>query len=269
MLHATDKGKSKLFERYLGKRDADSDKRKVHEEDEITSNVLGPLDFLAAAEAHRFWQRILATAGHAGFLLNEPPERIVFDLWPRRKASDTGQSIEPDAFVRMHWPENRSRILLIELKWRAPLSRDDQLHRQWLNYLDDVEREQALHLFIAPEVSAGAQAPHNIQAGGNVWQNQQGGSCLVLLSWLHIRSVLSELTKDDSPLGRWARLSDQFLNKLQIRKFGGFRHLNVNVKIPEKLPEVIFWHPFSWSRLGSLPDFPHEISAPVFFNHCQ
>ena len=69
MLHATFKGKGKLYTRYLGHRDGEE--RKVHEEDEITSTVLGPLDFMAPADVHRFWQCVLVAAGHAEFLPNE------------------------------------------------------------------------------------------------------------------------------------------------------------------------------------------------------
>lgn len=56
MLHATVKGKSALHERYLGRRD--EGERRVHEEDEITSAIFGPLDFMAPAEVARFWHSV-------------------------------------------------------------------------------------------------------------------------------------------------------------------------------------------------------------------
>lgn len=266
MLHATFKGKGKLYTRYLGHRDGEE--RKVHEEDEITSTVLGPLDFMAPADAHRFWRRVLVTAGHAEFLPNEPPERVDFRFWHRYEATSKSSFIEPDMVVRMHWSGGHYRILLIELKWRAPLSGDDQLHRQWQYCLAGTEHAQALHLFIAPEVSAGAQAPYNDKAGGDVWKNGDGGSRLVLLPWLHIRSVLGEMEEEHSPLGRWAKVANRFLKKLQIRKFRGFDGFKADIQFPELLPKAIFWQPPAWwSGLRSAPALPAGIPDHIFFTH--
>lgn len=238
MLHATEKNKGKLYTRYLGSRDGRESK--VHEEDEITSIVLGPLDFLTPEELGRFWRSVLATTSHAEFLPDSAPDRTKIDFWERRAARDTGNPIEPDVVVRMRWPNGATRVLLIELKWRAPLSGTDQLHRQWQCYLDEVERQQALHLFIAPELSEGAHAPDNVSAGGDVWETK-GKNRLVLLSWLHIRGILGELAVEPSSLGRWSRLADQFLEKLKIKKFSGFSCITSEMPIPAAPAGPIFW----------------------------
>ena len=262
MLHATFKGKGKLYTRYLGHRDGEE--RKVHEEDEITSTVLGPLDFMAPADVHRFWRSVLVAAEHAEFLPNESPERVDFKFWPPIKTTNNSSFIEPDMVVRMRWSDGRYRILLIELKWRAPLSGADQLHRQWQFCLDAPEKAQALHLFIAPEVSAGAQARNN----GDVWKKNDGGSRLVLLPWLHIRSALGELENEHSALGRWAKVANRFLEKLQIRKFRGFGGFTAGIQFPVLLPKAIFWQPPDWwSRLESAPALPADIPDPIFFVH--
>lgn len=146
MLHAIEKSKTRISRRYLGYRDGIE--LRVSEEDEITSTVLGPLDFLTAAENHRFWQRLLASVKHANFLPPSQPSNVEFGFWERRIANDASGTIEPDAIVRMCWPDGSTRTLLIELKWRAPLSGEDQLHRQWLQYLTEMERQTALHLLL-------------------------------------------------------------------------------------------------------------------------
>ena len=233
MLHAIEKSKTRIPTRYLG--DRDGIELRVSEEDEITSTVLGPLDFLTAAENHRFWQRLLATANQADFLLPSQPSNVQFGFWERRIAYDASGTIEPDAVLRMFWPDGSVRILLIELKWRAPLSGEDQLHRQWLQYLTEEERQNAVHLFIAPNVSAGEWARSN----NDVWGNRK----LILLSWLHIRSVLSEFSKEATAIGRWARVADQFLESVHIRKFRGFNTLfHEQAQLPESLPSPLFWH---------------------------
>jgi hypothetical protein len=261
MLHAVEKGKSKYFERYHGKRD--SLELKVSEEDEITSTILGPLEFLSVSDHYQLWRHLLNEVGRAKFLPEILPLKITLDLWPRRVAADTNKYIEPDAIVHMVWPDNESRILLIELKWRAPLSGNDQLHRQWMQYLTAEEREQALHLFIAPEISAGIQATENENAGGNVWLQ---GNRLIPISWLHIRSILDKFANESLPLYRWAQLTNKFLEAIGIRKFTGFGYINTNLSLPEYLPEKIFWSQFSWARIGNSPVVPDHLPNTIFFN---
>jgi hypothetical protein len=269
MLHAIDKGKTKFYHRYLGRRD--DDERKVHEEDEITSTVLGPLDFLPAMDVYRFWREVLHSTGHAAFLPSAPPSDVDVALWPRGKAKNDGNSIEPDGVVTIKTADGQTRILLLELKWRAGLGgkNKNQLHRQWKQLLNEAERAQALHLFIAPEITAGAQAPNNEEAGGDVWQSPEG-SRLVLLPWLRIRAILSEFAKENSALGRWANLSDLFLERVGIRRFAGFRKLTTPFPLLAVDLPYLFWTPHQFSGLavcGEPPVLLSPIPAPLFFAH--
>jgi len=264
MLHAIGKSKTKFYHRYLGRRD--DDERKVHEEDEITSTVLGPLDFLPAVDVYRFWREVLHSTGHATFLPSVPVSDVNIDLWPRRNAKNDGNSIEPDVVITIKTLDGQTRILLLELKWRSPLSGEDQLHRQWKLYLNEIERSHALHLFIAPETSAGAQAPNNTEVGGDVWKE---GSRLVLITWLRIRSVLSNFAKEEnSALGRWARLSDQFLGLVGIRRFDGFLNIANPLSIPVMNSAYLFWNPHNFSgwttRYENLV-LPNTIPNSLFF----
>jgi len=267
MLHAIAKGKTKFYRRYLGKRD--DDERRVCEEDEITSTVFGPMDFLPAADVYDFWCQVLHSSGHKAFMPNTPASNVKIDLWPRRNFQDEGSSIEPDGLINLAFPDGTQRHLLLELKWRAPLSGDDQLHRQWKYFLNRTEQAQALHLFIAPEISAGAYAPNNEGAGGDVWKD---GSRLVLLPWLRIRAILGEIAKENSALGRWAKLSDQFLARLEIRRFSGFTQLAVPCTVPAVNASYLLWNPYNftgWAACGETPVLPILISSPLFFDTTQ
>lgn len=264
MLHAIDKGKTRFYERYLGKRDGRE--HKVYEEDEITSTVFGPLEFLPASEICRFWRRVLQYVGHAEFLPNDAPSDVQITLWPRRNAEIDGNFIEPDGVVSVEFADGRKRLLLIELKWRAGLSGDGQLHRQWEQFLNEEERSQSLHLFIAPEISAGAQALNNLEVGGDVW----GSSRLVLLPWLQLRAVFGELALEKTKLGRWAQLVDQFLNRIGIRRFGGFCNLAPPLNASTEFADCIFWMTQKYSGLavcGPLPALSRQATHPIFFAH--
>lgn len=235
MLHAIGKSKSGFYKRYLGERD-DSLERKVCEEDEITSTILGPLDFLPTHDVGQFWRGILNNSGHLDFLPNIDPIDVQITFWDRRNASADGKPIEPDCIVKIKYPDGQTRLLLIELKWHSGLSGDDQLHLQWLQYLDETERDICLHLFIAPEISAGASALNNKEAGGDVWQSR-----LVLLPWIRVRSVLGMFASNNSGFGRWASFADQFLARVGIRKFSGFCDLGKEVHLSLVASAPFFW----------------------------
>lgn len=261
MLHATSKGKTKFYKRYLGQRDGED--RKVYEEDEITSTLIGPMEFLPASDVYRFWENILNQTEHNDFLPKIPPEHIETTLWSRRKAMDDGNIIEPDVVVTLKWPD-RVYNLLIELKWRAALSGKEQLHRQWLQYLTSHERTYSLHLFIAPSISEGAKA----LAEKDVWNGR-----LVLLPWMKVRDVLGKYAEDKTAIGRWAKLSDTFLAHIQILRFGGFAHIvNDSNLLLTSLPPTIFWYPHKFSGWGECiahQALPNTLPNPIFFTHSQ
>ena len=261
MLHATcHHGKSSLYKRYLGYRD--NREKMVHEEDEITSIVIGPLDFLLPEEVHFFWHSVLNKLSAPTFESLGIPQSVVIKFWDSRKSNDRIGRIEPDSRVDFYWADGARRILLLEFKWRAPLSGDNQLHRQWLQYLSQDEKEDALHLFIAPEVSAGASAKQ-IQAG-DVWGNK-----LVLVSWMQIRNVLGEIKiQHPGGLGRWAKVADGFLERVGIRKFTGFSFANGNFPHLQDVSVPLFWKPFRGISdvISLLPKLPQSITEPIFFN---
>lgn len=91
MLHAVAKAKTTYYKRYHGERD--NFELKVSEEDEITSTIFGPLEFLTASDHYQLWRRVLAEVGRAEFLLEVSPLNVTLELWPRRVIAGNNQCI--------------------------------------------------------------------------------------------------------------------------------------------------------------------------------
>lgn len=100
-----------------------------------------------------FWHLLLIEMKAPNYTSSSPDSAHI-GFWPKFSA-EQGRTIEPDMFVELRWADGTIFKLIVELKWRAPLSGNDQLHRQWEYCID--ERINAFHLFIALETSA-AQA---------------------------------------------------------------------------------------------------------------
>jgi hypothetical protein len=265
MLHALKHRKTRFHLRYLGHREVGEPR--VCEEDEITSTILGPLALLDPREIGRFWRDVLQSTPHSGFLPAGDPVDAQLQFWESRscrRASIFGR-IEPDLFVELDWGSGQKRWLLVELKWRAALSGDDQLKRQWCDFLSDEEREDALHLFLAPEISTGLAA----QEHSDVWGPSEG-SRLVLLSWLTVRGTLKRLKSEPAAVGRWASLADNFLECLRIRSFQGFRSLSLSDELKRAArSRRIFWNRYAVKGLGNLGGVPRLPNVhrhrPLFF----
>lgn len=208
MLHAMGQRKTSLYRRYIGRRNQEDGR--VSMEDEITSTLLGPLAFLPKRDSAYFWYHLLK-AGCKRTIADTPPESADIQLWPRRRG------IEPDMHVVLNWSDGRTHTLLIELKWTAPLSGDDQLYRQWQEYLTDSERESATHLFIGKECSCA----HAAKARNDIWNGS-----LVTQTWHQILSISTQLyfqLPETSQLKSWCYLVMISLEKLEIRPFLGFQ----------------------------------------------
>lgn len=248
MLHAFCHGKSRLFKRYLGHRE--EGETRVCEEDEITALIMGPLDYLPAEAIGAFWKAVVEQAGQQQSLPfpREPVSRAQMHFWPRR-------GIEPDLFVELHWPHGERRLLLVEFKWNSGLSGNDQLHRQWQEFLLPSERDDAYHLFIAPEISAGL----NALSHHDLWNGR-----LLLRPWTSILGVLRHLSGPEAVLlGRWAIQAAHFLEQLGVKRFQGFTGLRPPQ--PIKTP-TIFWTPVNGFGELPLPTLiPSSKQATSFF----
>ncbi|MDR1910752.1 MAG: hypothetical protein LBQ52_00180 [Helicobacteraceae bacterium] len=195
MLHAVEHNKTKMHRRYLGERD--ENEKMVKGEDEIVSTIFGALDFLPPQDIFKFWQEALSN-------------KLPCDLADKNAAIAFWQKnngIEPDIVVTIgEW------TLLIECKWSSGLSGEDQLSRQWLEFLNQEERKNAFHILIAHEAQKIVETQEK-----TVW-----GDRLIALSWRDIKSVFYKLSGDKTPLERWAKLSDRFLKDIGVYHFTGF-----------------------------------------------
>ncbi|ADU65152.1 hypothetical protein Selin_0398 [Desulfurispirillum indicum S5] len=214
MLHAITQKKGTLYKRYLGHRE--DGQGKVHEEDELTAILLGPLALLPPAVSARFWCELLRARSAPG-LPEGYPEKAEMVFWPSRWRD--GKRIEPDLHVKLTWPGNRQYSLLVELKWRSPLSGEWQLHDQWERYLFGNERNYGWHMFIGIETS-GAQTA---LAKRDNWAGK-----LLPISWYQILGIIEQIQRDHNlhELHPWALQVQRALDRLNIRRFLGFRHMS-------------------------------------------
>jgi hypothetical protein len=220
MLHAIVQRKTRHCRAYLGERDGEAGRSPS--EDEITSTVFGPLDFMAPEQVHRFWRSVLQAAGAEDGMPDSPPARAAVQLWPHKQISGRmGKGVEPDGHVRLTWGNEARADLLIEIKWRQPLYRENverQLRQQWLEYLTPDTREHAWHLFITPHVGDAVSQECLVERD---WPPGR----LVPVTWLQLRGVLCGLAGGDDGLARWAATADRFLDRIGIHRFRGFAHL--------------------------------------------
>jgi hypothetical protein len=217
MLHAVEKRKTKYFERYAGIRDGRE--KRVCEEDEIVSTIFGPLEFVDAASVFNFWTDVIQLERESTEFPVTLPVRCQFALWPRNN------KVEPDAHFTFLWADNKRFDVLVEFKWRARLVPEDELHRQWQNYLTDDVRGNCWHVFIARDISAGLVAKGLEEVNGikigKVWQIGNDDR-LILISWAQIRDTLTRYRNRSDGLARWAVLIGHFLEEIGIVRFKGF-----------------------------------------------
>lgn len=223
MLHAFSHKKSRLYRRYLGHRDETTEHR-VAEEDEITSTLMGPLAFLSPATIAAFWVAVVHLRNPEYPFPTDAPTRAEMHFWPRKGR------IEPDLRVELTWGTH-TQILLVEFKWRAPLSGEEQLHDQWEIYLDADEQSRALHLLIGLDTSEATNALNR----RDVWKGK-----LLMRSWFDILTAVSTIrTGPGLELRRWSEQVRKCLKLLAVEPFGGFESL-VTPQLPAASAHVFF-----------------------------
>jgi len=225
MLQAFARRKSRLYQRYLGHREPGE--HKVSEEDEITALVMGPLEYLPQDAQVLVWRTILEW--HQPHPPLPFPSTAVKDtqihFWPRN-------TIEPDMVVELEWVCGTRRVILVEFKWNAPLSGQDQLHRQWKEFLSDEQRKHSIHLFIAPETSSAI----NAISDSDIW-----GGRLIRRSWPNIISSLLDLRfSPHRGVSVWSVQVIHFLKLLRLDGFQGFNHLQAPPRINQDSTTIFF-----------------------------
>ncbi|QOF85685.1 MULTISPECIES: hypothetical protein [unclassified Pseudomonas] len=234
MLHAITQNKSRLHLRYLGHRE--EGEHRVAEEDEITALLMGPLSFLPSTDIAAFWQAIVEGDWPA-----DQAHKADMHFWKKRNG------LEPDLFVELEWPNGTRRVLLVEFKWRSGLSGARQLHEQWENCLDETEKTQAFHLFIAPEVSAGQEA----LTREDIWKGR-----LLLRSWTE---VLARCPNTSVSLIKWREQMEIALKKLRIQPFLGFPKLPASASLQQYLMHLPALYEQCYALRDSLKQVFHEL----------
>lgn len=244
MLHAFTRNKSRAYTKYLGVKNLSEPR--VCSEDEITSIVFGPLDFLSPADHWSVWKSVLQ--GHASMHASGPmppnftegfsPVECQLDFWPRK------HRIEPDIVIKFTDAVGESRSLVVELKWNAGVSGDDQLQKQWLDYQAGLHAS-SLHVFIAKQMS-------ELPSDRHAWSVSGGGSVrasrLRAVRWHDLRHEIAKLAglpATSLALVRWCELTNAFLSLVGIRTFAGFhasRHLAESTVLPDDA-QIRFWSP--------------------------
>jgi hypothetical protein len=243
MLHAFARNKSRAYQRYLGVRDASEPR--VSSEDEITSLIFGPLDFLPASDNWKLWKLVLqshASRDMSGLLPPDyfsdsfAPVSCALEFWPRR------DKIEPDLLITFLDGQGSTRSLLIELKWDSGISGDDQLEKQWLQYQSN-DQAHSLHVFIAKRMGG---LPPDRAPWACPGTDGAAGSRLCAVRWhefTHDIVKLARLPDTSVPLERWCQLASGFLRQVGIRQFAGF---HASVHLADAIPDqdedpVQFW----------------------------
>jgi hypothetical protein len=240
MLHAFARNKSRAYRRYLGVRDPSEPR--VSAEDEITSLIFGPLEFLSALDNWVLWKLVLQSPAlisscgplPSSFFADFSPASCTFEFWPRK------DNIEPDMVVQFADDTGATRSLLIELKWDAGVSGVDQLEKQWMRYQES-EHDRSLHIFIAKRT--GGLVSDTIP-----WAclEADGAVRLRAIRWHEFKHEIAKLSHASTvsvALRRWAVLVSDFLGYLEIRPFVGFRAV---MHLAEAIPhmdgqDIVLW----------------------------
>lgn len=263
MLHAIEKNKTKQYERYWGVRDM-HDRGNITAEDEITSTLFGPLEFMTPSDVWCIANKLLGDKAPSKGSL---PSKFELHFWRKLESG-----IEPDAELVFDWEDGIQRIaILFEMKWNAPLSGDGQLHNQWSDF-NKLHGDNAYHLFIAKESAVKAVRG---KLENQEWQNPWGDK-LICHTWNEMRAILAGMVDEDSRvLNKWAELVDNFIRRATgTRPFGGFGISAGDApdsfgcySFPDfsALTTPIFWDDHWFARLAKLVPSDLPLQQPLFF----
>ncbi len=217
MLHATFHEKTRLpQQRYADKR---STGIRRTQEDEITSIVFGAIDLLPDRDAYHFWMRLI------GEDASDPSGwTVMTELWPKTNG------IEPDVRATLKHANEPPRVIVVEVKWNAPLH-EHQLLDQWKRAFTAAQRGNGgKHVFIGKTTA--------FARGAGQWHDG-----MITLTWREFSVVLGKLQGTDR-LARWTKMSIAFLKASGIRDFHGFSKLLEDVHLAGlafDLKTPIYW----------------------------
>ena len=221
-------------------------------EDEITSTIFNPLKFMASHDA---WQAFC----EAGLISQPPlppnsiPKRHFVDFWPTFKNPDPGEPgfddwyrESPDVLFRFEFEGAQELWLILEVKWNAPASgqddegRNTQLAHQWIavtgsDQANSVRAKGNLiikHTYLTKNFSDAWKGKADTQmcAARNFDRSQrnQWAANFLPLTWADLRANLENVARLDlrqsnsSQLCCWAAAASEFLKIKNVMPFHGF-----------------------------------------------
>lgn len=263
MLHAYNRRKSRLYNRYQEVKSllSEDENRKIPAEDELTSTIIGPMDFLQPGDIYSFWLKLITTISPSSFDDGQfpatAPSGVEHHFWPRRHGT------EPDLMIHLQWQNGERRILLIEIKWRAGLSGNDQLHKQWNNFLDINERAISTHIIISLR-------EHDLSFKKDTKNNDWPNSKLISLTWMQWKRELEKCRSSNIfsvSFKNWARVACDLLEKLDVNHFRGFRNLQAPIFSNTKTSSI-FWNTEYFRQLPTTTSIPNTTEEFSFNDRC-
>ena len=245
MLHANTHRKTKISQRYLPSRHRERDRteQRTPQEDEITSTIFGPLDFMQPADVWTFVSALLANSGVDSTLPKTDATQCQIDFWKHFKLAGRNY-VEPEIVFTFSFEKGAEVKVILEVKWFAKLSGKNQLIDQW-NCLSKEEKQSSYHIFLVREYT-------DTGKWGPIWENESGRP-LLQIYWSSLRNVIEKISisEDDTPLGRWATLADNFLKSVNVKHFDGFPSCSVDCL--QYLDKQIYYPTIYWLQTRSDP----------------
>ena len=221
MLHAARKNKTRLPAQRYAAWSASGEARRT-QEDEITSTIFGPLDFMPQETVNCIINAIFQDS------CCTDDDEISMELWPRI------DRIEPDILFTKKSTDGSVMYFVIEVKWNAPLG-----ETQVVDQIKAVRKERN---------------PKNIKHMVLSRFSLPVGTLSENCTWMDFKERLQAGKKtyprDDSIYGKWCELTTDFLEACNVRHFRGFgRTMENSICLPRN-NKHIFWSGFDgWKAI--------------------
>jgi hypothetical protein len=232
-------------------------------EDEVTSTVFGPLQFMSPQDA---WDAVVS----AGLIKKDnnlsvaPVRDHAISFWQFYKNPDPNkgdwQRKEPDAVFRLDFGDSGKLWLVLEVKWTAKQSSHDrngngaQLAHQWMATKKAAKDEgahvrQAYLTLHQSEAISGISEDKQPVVSGFEFDQWRKEAKPVPITWLDVRKNLSAIEQKQTPIGRWAKEVCNFLGIRGVRSFHGFADVDLDCNFCDVA--FRFQQPFRWPTASS------------------
>lgn len=219
MLHATHRHKTKLpYQRYAMHRELGDDRRT--QEDEITSTIFGPLDFMQKTTANRIVNQLLEED-------KDLDSDVTIEFWPRIA------NVEPDVLITRKTSAG-VECYIVEIKWNAPLG-ETQIQDQ-VNAVKSERHPDKLQHMVISRFAQSVETPST--------------AC----TWMDFKDRFvpdANNGSNDSVFEKWRKLVTDYLETCNVRHFCGFKKIK---DVPElsEYDGFIFWEGWKgWDGLDT------------------